>query len=408
MSLPAGPTTCADNDGMAPHRLSLLIDALALSEDDPKVRALATAFGGDPIEVRERLIGAPAVRSRRMLFASGGEIILHDDALVEVLLHVVPRSPRQRGIELAEWIQGVRNDATLDDLNAAIGTKYSFGGFMTPYFPLDGGFVRAHFRDRRGWNDAGNLERIAVTAEKPGMSCEPDDDDCPRCADLLVRSGDSEDVDVEATTRSLVAARDAGTLKEDSHWVPLADLRMLYAPGLMARVESQLTCTSCRRIICFALHREAPPTFEYCVGNEARLHPLEAIPPVEEWGDEARQAAARSAMRYVDHHSGGWFLVQQGERLYLDARYSYSAVIDDSALIELDASEREGYRARGHAYLSELAERIHMSGPYQSDSPYYARDLYRRGGEPGRDYRGEVSAAIVNHTWLAAQRSGQG
>ena len=362
------------------------------------------AFGGEPAEVGERLIGVPAIRSRRMLFASGGEIILHDDAVVEVLLHLVPVLPGTRGVDLRDWIPGARNDATLDDLTKAIGTKGSFGGFMTPYFPLDGGFVRAYFRDRRGWNDAGNLESIAVTVEKPGLSCSPDDDDCPRCADLLVRSSGSDDVDVDATMRSLVSARDEGTVTEDLHWVPLADLRMLHDSGLMERVESQLTCRSCRRIVCFALHRDGPATFLYCDADEARRHPLEAIPPVEEWGDEARQALARSAMRYLDHQPGGWFLVQQGERLYLDARYSYSAIIDDSALVELDEAEREQYRLRGHAYLSDLAERIHMSAPYQNESPYYARDLYRRGGDPGRDYRGEVQAAIVNHTWLAEQR----
>lgn len=393
---------------MARHRLSLLLDALTLSEQDPEVRTLAQAFGGEPVEVRDRSIGAPIVRSRRMRFASGGEIVLHDDAVVAVLLHLVPTSFARRGLDLADWITGIGNDATLDDLKDAIATKREFAGFGTPYFPLEGGFVRADFRDRRGWNDPGNLERIVVTVEQPGMTCAPDDDDCPRCSGLLVRAADCEEVDVTATLASLVIARDTGAVKEDPSWVPLDDVRMLHESRLMKRVESQLGCTLCRRIVCFALHRDAPPSFGYCAFNEARMHALEPIPPVEEWGTEERQAIARTAMRYVDHLPGGWFLVQQGERLYLDARYSYSAVIDDSALIELDASEREAYREGGHAFLCELAERIHMSGPYQDESPYYARDLYRRGGEPDRDYRGEVSAAIVNHTWLAAQRSGRG
>lgn len=388
---------------MARPGLSLILDALALSERDPEVRALVDAFGGKPVEIRERLIGEPAIRSKRMLFSSGGEIILHDDAVVEVLLHLVTTSDRV-GVDLAQWIPHARNDATLDDLAEPIGAKPGFGGFITPYFPLDGGFLCAYFSDRRGWNDAGNLERIAVTVQKPGMSCAPDDDDCPRCADLLVRSAGSDAVDVASTAESLRSACEAGALTEDLYWVPLSDLVTLHGSGLMERVESQLTCRSCRRIICSALHRNAPATFQYCVANEARLHPLDAIPPVEQWGDEARQAVAREAMKYVDHQPGGWFLVQQGDRLYLQARYSYSAIIDDSALIELDASERESYRARGHDYLSELAERVHMSAPYQSDSPYYGRDLYRRGGDTNRDYRSEVRAAIVNHTWLAEQR----
>ncbi|GAT72540.1 hypothetical protein MHM582_1014 [Microbacterium sp. HM58-2] len=393
---------------MTQRGLSLLLDSLTHAEQDPEVRALTAAFGGDPVEVRERLIGAPAVRSRRMLFASGGEIILHDDAVVEVLLHVVPQSPKQQGVDLAEWLPGPGNDATLDDLNAAIGTRRGFAGIGTPWFAVDGAFVRADFRDRRGWNEPGNLESLAITVEQPGLVCAPDDDDCPRCADLLIRWDASEEVDVEATDQALRSARDAGDLKEDLHWVPLDDLRMLHGSGLMTRVESQLTCRSCRRVICFALQRDGAPSFTYCSVNDARRHPLEEIPPVERWGSAERQAAAHAAMQYVDHSPGAWFLVRQGERLYLDARYSYSALIDTSALIELDASERESYRRGGHTYLGELAYRIHMSGPYQEESPYYARDLYRGGGDPGRDYRSEVSAAIVNHTWLAQQRSQQG
>ncbi|WP_157432679.1 hypothetical protein [Aeromicrobium sp. Root472D3] len=106
-------------------------------------------------------------------------------------------------------------------------------------------------------------------------------------------------------------------------------------------------------------------------------------------------------MRYVDHEPGAWFLVEQDDVLLLDARYSYSALIDTSALIRLDDSERDAYRAGGHAYLSDLAHRVHHSGPYREESPYYSRDLYRSADSTA--LRAAVGAAIVDHTWIAEQ-----
>jgi hypothetical protein len=49
-------------------------------------------------------------------------------------------------------------------------------------------------------------------------------------------------------------------------------------------------------------------------------------------------------MRYVDHEPAAWFLVEDDGIHYLDARYSYSALIDDSALIRLDDTELRGDR----------------------------------------------------------------
>lgn len=394
--------TCPDNGRVVRRGLPLILDALALAEQDPEVQALIRALGGEPVEVRERLIGAPAYRSRRMLFASGGEIILHDDAVVATLLHLTPEPPAQQGVDLAEWIPSANNDATLDDLKSAIGTAREWAGFGTPVFPVDGGFVRADFRDRRGWNEPGNLLSIAVVVERPGLSCAPDDDDCAVCADLLIRAADDDEVDVAATTLALQAALDAGDLTEDLHWVRLADLEPLHASGLMQRVESQLTCTSCRRIICFALYRDSPATFQHHVLNDARQHPLEAIPPVDLWGDQARVAAERDAMRYLDHRPGAWFLVGQNGELYLQARYVVNSMVDASALIRLDEAERAAYRIDGHDYISELARRINDDGPHREQSPFRERDLYR--GPDAGGYKDAVAAAIVNHTWMAEQR----
>lgn len=107
-------------------------------------------------------------------------------------------------------------------------------------------------------------------------------------------------------------------------------------------------------------------------------------------------------MKYVDHEPATWFLVEEDGILYLDARYSYSAVIDDSALVRLDDAELAAYRAGGHGYLTDLARGIHHSAPYREDSKYHARDLYR--GREGRTWRDAVSAAIAEHTWAAERR----
>ncbi|HEU5129988.1 MAG TPA: hypothetical protein VFU12_18555 [Glycomyces sp.] len=373
-------------------RLPAILDALSLSEDHPAVRRLADAFGGEPAEVRERPVGEPALRSRRLLFASGGEIILHDDAVAAVLLHLAPR-----GLDLADWIAGAGGDATLADLADALGAAPRFAGLRTPYFSVGGGYVRADFKDGRGWKDAGNLLGLAVTVERPGLACRPDDDDCAACGDLLVRG--SGGVDVDGTADALATALAAGLLTEDAHRVRLADLRPLHASGLMERAESQLTCAACGRIVCFTLFRDVAPTFGYHVLNDATRRPRETIPPVERWGDAARIAQAHQGMRYVDHEPGAWFLVEQQGVLYLDARYSYSAVIDDAALIRLDESELADYRTGGHDYLSGLASRIHDSAPYTETSPYHERDLYRR--PDGRAYRDAVTGAIIEHTWSA-------
>ncbi len=107
-------------------------------------------------------------------------------------------------------------------------------------------------------------------------------------------------------------------------------------------------------------------------------------------------------MHYLDHESGTWFLLGHRGGVYLDARYSYSALIDDSALIRLDDAELEAYRSGGHEYLTDLATRIHHSAPYLESSRYFPRDLYR--GPEGARYRQVVADAIADHTWIADHR----
>lgn len=383
-------------------RLPIILDALALSEGDPAVRQLIDAFGGAPIEVRERMVGEPARVSRRLLFASGGEVILHDDALAAVVLHLTATPPIQQGLQLSEWIGGVDNDATLADLKQAIGGPAHFAGPRTPCVALDGGYARLDFARDANWNEPGGLVGITVTVDKPGLACRPEDDDCPTCSDLLVRSELDGGVDVEATIAALTSALTADLLTESVAWVRLADLLPLHTSGLMERVESQLTCTTCGRIICFTLFRDASPTFGYSVLNDASRRPLETIPPVEAWGDASRLQEEAGAMHYIDHEPGSWFLVEQAGVLYLDVRYVVTSMVDDSALIGLDESELERYRDGGHDALSTLARQIGDSSPHRDTSPFHRRDLLR--GPGGGDLRKAVSAAIVNHTWLAEQR----
>ena len=382
-------------------RLQMILDALALAERDPPVQRLIETLGGEPAAVAERSFGEPATRSRRLRFESGGELVLHDDMLVAVLLHTRPTQAAATAIDLSEWIEGASNSATLDDLKRVIDGRRRFAGFGTPYFELAGGYARAEFKDHRGWNDPGNLLALVFTVEQPGLTCRPEDDDCPSCSEVLVRD-EAGEVDVAETVEAIADAVTEGRLREDASWVGLTDLLPLHASGLMERVESQLTCQTCRRILCVALAQEGEAELSYLALNEARRHRLGAIPPVEQWGDAARIAEERDAMHYVDHEPGRWFLVEQGEQLYLDARYVVTSMVDDSALIALDGHEVEQYRLRGRDYLAELAERVHDGSPHREESRFFARDLKR--GPEGGAYREAVSRAIVNHSWLAQQR----
>ena len=106
-------------------------------------------------------------------------------------------------------------------------------------------------------------------------------------------------------------------------------------------------------------------------------------------------------MKYLDHNPGQWFLVEWQGDLYLDYRYSYSAIIDDSAFMKLSDEECRQYKTRGRTYVSELATAAHMSAPYREGSSFYARNLYR--GPRGKELRSAVSTAVVDHTWAAEQ-----
>ncbi|GAB3076645.1 hypothetical protein [Nocardioides zeae] len=380
-------------------RLPLAVDALARDASDPAVERLRTAFGGDPVAVEERLVGEPPRRARRLRFASGGELLLQDGVVAAVTFHVVPAPGVSRGLDVTAWLGAT--DDTLDALHAAVGTRRGFGGLGTPYFVLDEAYARCDYQDRRGWKEPGNLRAIVVSLEQPGRDSQPDADFCTVCVDLLVR-GPGDVMDVDATVAALATAVADGRLRADPSRVPLADLLPLAASGLVDRVEAQQTCATCGTVLCLTLPRGADPTLVRTSLDGARRRPMEPLPPVEAWGDADRIAAARDAMRYVDHEPGAWFLVEERGALFLDARYVVSTMADDSALVRLDEDELAAYRDEGHDYLSTLARRIHDRGPHREGSEFRDRDLYR--GPEARRLRDEVSAAIRDHTWIASQR----
>lgn len=381
--------------------LRLIADALGSFEADPAVSRLAAAFGGDPTHITDRRIGEPGYRSRHLHFSSGGEIITHDEAVVSVTLHVAPTPTAPQGVTLNHWFANVDNDATLDDLAAALKTTPKYTGEGSRQFTLEGLDVWSIFTESR-LEERGNLLRLLFRTARQELEHSDTHEQCPTCSNLLVRrGGEGSGVAVDDTVAALSHALEHGLVTEDESSVALSDLLPLHTSGLMDAAETRLTCTACGRVLCLTIFRNADPTFEYVTWGAASTRPLDEIPPVEQWGDAARIAAESGRMHLVDHLPGGWFLVEQSGELFLDARYSCGPT-DFSALIRLDDSEREAYRAEGADYISDLARRIDNSGPFQKESPYFSRDLYRTSK---RDrYKNEVNRAVSHVTWMAQQR----
>lgn len=391
-------------------RLKLIADALGMPEGDEAVQALAKAMGGALAATTERLVGEPPLRSHRTLFDSGGEIILHDGAVAAVLLHLTERAPARQSVRLSEWLPEATNTSKFEDFKRILQSPWHFAGGGARCFSLANSYLRLVPQDR-----SSEFRAIAFSAENPKSRCRPEDDDCPSCSDLLVRHddagntvGDHESretpaaMHLEATIDALTGAIADGRLSPVDSRVPLGDVRALLASGLMHLIESQFTCRSCQRVLCLTLSQGEAPRFSYVDHDTALWRPFEAVPPLEQWASAERIAAEPEPMRYVDHEPGTWFLVERSGELFLDARYSYSAIVDDSALILLDEHESAAYHEGGHDYLTALARAIHSSAPYREESKYRERDLFR--GEHSKEYRALVRAAIAQHTWIAEQR----
>lgn len=392
-------------------RVTLIVDALAKPESNEAVQTLIGALGGRVISETERLIGEPPTRSRRLRFADGGEIILHDGAVVAVLLHFAPTDPTMRPAQLADWLPGTSNESTYTDLKEILQSPWLFSNGAR-CFELEGGYLRLV---TRGYSQV--LDRVVFDAESPKGRWWPERDDCAACSDLIVRlqapsagdpalDGAPAPMHLERTIDALAAAIADKRLSPVESRLPLGDVLVLRDSGLMSVIESQASCRSCSRLLCLTLQRGEAPALSYVEHDAAIWRQFEAAPPVEQWGSPERIAAEPEPMRYVDHEPGTWFLVERGDELFLDARYSYSALIDDSALILLDENETAAYREGGHEYLTTLAHDIHNSAPYREESKYRERDLFR--GEGSKEYRNLVRAAIAEHTWVAEQRRAAG
>ena len=81
-------------------------------------------------------------------------------------------------------------------------------------------------------------------------------------------------------------------------------------------------------------------------------------------------------MEVIDHQPHAWFLLADGEQLFLDANCSAS-FFDYTVLIELNAAEKAAFGRRGRAYLDWLAHDIHYTAPAVrgSKSAYKTRNL---------------------------------
>jgi len=103
-------------------------------------------------------------------------------------------------------------------------------------------------------------------------------------------------------------------------------------------------------------------------------------------------------MDVVDTRPHGWFLLSEGDKLFLDINCDHNA-FGYTVLLELSPEEREDFETRGRLALDELAEAVQYSAPAarESTSPYRERDLEKVRG-------GEVSEAVDR--WRRTQGGG--
>jgi len=81
-------------------------------------------------------------------------------------------------------------------------------------------------------------------------------------------------------------------------------------------------------------------------------------------------------MNVIDLEPQFWFLLEDGDALFLDANCNHSFV-GYSFMIRLSPDEVALYTARGRGYLSDLAQQVQDSAPILavSRSPFKGRDV---------------------------------
>jgi hypothetical protein len=87
-------------------------------------------------------------------------------------------------------------------------------------------------------------------------------------------------------------------------------------------------------------------------------------------------------MTVIDQEPKSWYLVRDGDSLFLDVRCS-SQLADFSIAIRLEPEESENYAVAGHAYVADLAHSV-SSGP----SRFYSRRV-------SNEDQGRVDTAIL-------------
>lgn len=104
-------------------------------------------------------------------------------------------------------------------------------------------------------------------------------------------------------------------------------------------------------------------------------------------------------MQVVDHEPHAWFLLEDGEKLFLDCHCSHS-FFDYTVLIELDDSETSRFRAEGRDYLNKLAYDVHYSAPAVrgNRSPYKHRNLSVQNSPL------DAAAQVAITAWVKANR----
>ena len=120
--------------------------------------------------------------------------------------------------------------------------------------------------------------------------------------------------------------------------------------------------------------------------------------PFSDAGPRPQQQAEGKGIEVLEYGPQAWYLLSDGDRLYLDVNCNHSFV-GYSFTMQLNLEEVAEYRRRRRAYIDELAHAIQRSAPGISGTG----SIYKE-----RLVAAEVSAEVNDaiRVWLAASASG--